>query len=258
MGRRTVTAVVWTVRSLMHGHVSGDHRVFSRSPWSAWALGRVLAAIILELIPKDQPVVARADDTTALHKGKKVYGKGCHRDAVRSTHSHIVWKWGHKWVVLAINVRFPMATGPWALPVLLALYKPDDLNKQEGRRHRTPIDLSQGLVAALMHGFPTRRFLLLGDGGYARHELARFAHRHRKHLTLVSRFHPDANLYALPPKPSGKKAGRPRKKGRKLAAAQQVVARSQRTRATVSWYGVGQRRIEYVSQGSPGYQGGGG
>src|SRR5262249_7063630 len=29
---------------------------------------------------------------------------------------------GHKWVVLAILVRFPFAARPWALPVLAALY----------------------------------------------------------------------------------------------------------------------------------------
>ena len=258
MGRRTVTAIIWTVRSLMHGHVSNYHRVFSRSPWLPWTLARVLAAIILELIPEDQPVVASADDTTALHKGKKVYGKGCHHDAVRSTHTHTVWKWGHKWVVLAIHVRFPFAKRSWALPVLAALYKPEELNKKEDRRHRTPIDLTKGLIAALIHWFPTRKFILLGDGGYASHDLARFAHRHRQHLTLVSRFHADANLYALPPKPSGKKGGRPRKKGRKLLAPQQVVARHKRTRTTVSWYGGGQRRIEYVSQASHWYKGGGG
>lgn len=257
MGRRTVTAILWTVRSLACGHTSSYHRVFSRSPWSAWTLGRVLAAIILELIPEDQPVVLSVDDTTAMHKGKKVYGKGCHHDAVRSTHSHIVWKWGHKWVVLAINVRFPFAKRSWALPVLMALYKTEELNKQEERHHRTPIDLTKGLAAVLIRWFPTRKFILLGDGGYASHDLARFAHRHRRHLTLVSRFHPDANLHALPPKPA-RKSGRPRKRGRKLPAPQQVVARGRRTRATVSWYGGGTRRIEFVSQSCHWYKAGGG
>jgi hypothetical protein len=73
-------------------------------------------------------------------------------------------------------------------------------------------------VAALIRWFPTRTFILPGDGGYASHDLARFTHRHRKHLTLVSRFRPDANLYALPAKPSGKNGGRPRKKGRMRSA----------------------------------------
>jgi hypothetical protein len=58
----------------------------------------------VELIPADQPVICPVDDTTPQHKGKKVYGKGCHHDACRSTHSHVVWVWGHKWVTLAMGV----------------------------------------------------------------------------------------------------------------------------------------------------------
>ena len=63
------------------------------------------------------------DDTVDEHRGAKVYGKGCHRDPVRSTHSYTAYRWGHKWVVLAILVKFPFATRAWALPVLVALYR---------------------------------------------------------------------------------------------------------------------------------------
>ena len=41
----------------------------------------------------------------------QVYGKGCHRDPVRSTHSFTAYRWGHKWVVLAVLVRSPSAAG---------------------------------------------------------------------------------------------------------------------------------------------------
>jgi len=80
------------------------HRVFSRAPWSLFPSGRVLAAAIIELTARG-PIVVAMDDTTAQHKGKKVYGKGCHHDAVRSTHTHTAYRWGHKWVVLAILQR---------------------------------------------------------------------------------------------------------------------------------------------------------
>ena len=254
MGRRTTTAILWTVRCAVGGHPSSYHRVFSRSAWSPWLLGKVLAAMVLELIPADQPVILSVDDTVAQHKGKHVYGKGCHHDAVRCSHTHIVWKWGHKWVVLAINVKFPFAARAWALPVLCALYKPVQLDRKEGHGHRTLIDLAKGLIAALIHWFPKRRFVLLGDGGYASHDLARFAHRHRDHLTLVSLFHGDANLYALPPKRRG--VGRPRVKGKKRASPDWIVSPSKRTRAKVGWYGGGQRKIELVSQTAHWYKGG--
>lgn len=246
MGRRTITGVLWTMRGVIRGHHTSYHRVFSRAPWSLWTLGRVLASAILRLIPEDEPVLVPMDDTTAQHRGKKVYGKGCHHDAVRSSHTHIVWRWGHRWVVLAISVQLPFTWRRWALPVLAALYRTKELNKAEGRRHKTAPDLARQLMATLIHWFPRRKFVFLGDGGYASHELAAFCHRHPRHATLVSRFHGDANLYAPPPEAKGRK-GRPRIKGKKLPAPQEVVARSRRTRSTVSWYGGGDRRVELVS-----------
>ena len=253
--QRTVTGMLRAAGSLAKGHWSDFHRVLSLRVWSNWPLGRVLATLILELAPPDQPVVLPVDDTTPQHQGKHVYGKGCHHDAVRSTHSHMVWVWGHKWVVLAINIQFPFASRPWALPVLCALYRPKELNTQEGRRHKTPIDLAMGLVATLIHWFPKRKFILLGDRGYASHKLANFCHRHRGHVSLVSRFHGDANLYAAPPAKRGP-IGRPRTRGRKLPTPSQVVKKAKRRRYTVDWYGGQTRRVELVWGDAHWYKGG--
>jgi hypothetical protein len=65
-------------------------------------LGKALAGAILHFIPAQEPVLVPIDDTTAQHRGKHVYGKGCHHDAVRSAHKHIVYRWGHRWIVLAM------------------------------------------------------------------------------------------------------------------------------------------------------------
>jgi hypothetical protein len=249
-GRRTVSRVLWAVRSLSAGHASNYHRVFSRAPWLPRCAGRVLAAIVLEWVPKDQPVVIVVDDTTEQHRGDHVYGKACHRDAVRSSRSHVVHLFGLKWVVLAVNVRFAFATRPWALPVLSALYRGKELDQQEGRRHKTPIDLARGLLALMLRWFPDRRFILLGDGGYASHGLACFCQRrskaHRDRLVLVSRFHGDAALYDPPPPRSGR-PGRPFRKGSKLPSPRQTAQASQRTAATVRWYNQGRREVQWVS-----------
>jgi hypothetical protein len=125
LGRRTVTGVLWTMRGVIRGHHSTYHRVFSRASWSLWPLGKVLATAVLGLVPENEPVLVAMDDTTTQHRGKHVYGKGCHHDAVRSSHSHIVWRWGHRWVVLAISVKLPCTWRRWALPVLVALYRPE-------------------------------------------------------------------------------------------------------------------------------------
>jgi hypothetical protein len=187
MGRRSVSRVLWSVRCLTHGHPSSYHRFFSHARWSLWPAAKVLAAMVLALVPEDRPVVAILDDTVDQHRGDHVFGKGCHRDAVRSSWTHTVFKFGHKWVVLAVSVKLPLCTRAWALPVLAALYaappkgpKPPkgrklskkqalspELRKRESGvlppRHKTPALLGRQMIATLMHWFPGRRFLLLGD-----------------------------------------------------------------------------------------------
>jgi hypothetical protein len=246
-GRRTVTAVLRTLGARAPGHWSDYHRLFSRAAWSLWLPGLILARAVLAWTDPHEPVLLPVDDTTCQHRGKKVYGKGCHRDAIHSTHSHVVWRWGHKWVVLSIAVAFPFTSRHWALPVLVALYRPAELNEVEKRRHKTPTQLARQLVAVLIHWFPDRRFVLLGDGGFASHDLANFCHRHRRHVTLISRFRGDANLYDPPPARRPGQNGRPRLKGRKLDKPGEVVARSAGQRATVSWYGGTDRQVELVS-----------
>ena len=254
-GSRTVTAVLRTMGGLVRADPSTYHRVFSRATWLMWPLGKVLGGAILRWVPAGEPVLVPMDDTTTQHRGAKVYGKGCHHDAVRSSHTHVVWRWGHRWVVLAISVKFPFTSRRWALPVLAALYRPRALNEAEGRRHKTTPDLARQLMATLIRWFPERTFVFLGDGGYASHDLARFCYRHRSRATLVSRFHGDANLYAPPPRRQ-RRRGRPRLKGEKRPAPADVVRQSRRTKATVSWYGGGQREVEWVSGTGYWYKGG--
>jgi hypothetical protein len=285
-GRRTVSNLLRTVGLLAPGDPSSYHRVFSKRRWSMLRLARLLATCLLDHWVGDGPVFLAGDDTVAEHRGAKVHGKSCHRDPVRSTHAYTAFRWGHKWVVLAILVPFPFATRPWALPVLVALYRGADKAptptrgkklkdktkakaKQRARRkaqartptatrrHKTPAELMRQLLAVLIHWFPDRQFVVAGDGGYGTHALARFAHRHQRHLSLVSLFYPNANLYDPPPAVVGKRNGRPRQKGAKRPAPREVVATTaEPTVGTVSWYGGGRREVEVVSGTGQWYKGG--
>ena len=251
-GRRTVTGALRATRPLWRrrggGHFSDYHRVLSRARWSPWPLGKVLAALVLERVPAGRPVTCVVDDTAIAHPGDHVYGKSMHRDACRSTRSRKAWLFGHSWVTLAVNVRFPFTARPWALPVLVGLYRSPKVDEREGRRHRTPIAIARGLTAALLRWFPERRFVLVGDGGYASHALAAFAHRHRRRLTLVSLLHADAHLRLPPPARVKGQLGRRRVRGDKLPHPSDVVAdAARRKRATVDWYGGRRRRVEFVT-----------
>ena len=164
-GRRTVTNLLRTVSTLAPGHPSSYHRVFSQRRWSSWRLARALAGFILRRWVPEGPVSLCGDDTVDEHRGKKVYGKACHRDAVRSTHSFTAYRWGHKWVVLAVLVKFPLARRLGALPVRVALYRSKEWNRKHGRRHKTPSELMRPLRAVLIRWFPQRKFIFAGDGG---------------------------------------------------------------------------------------------
>jgi DDE superfamily endonuclease len=120
-GRRPVTNLLRTVRFRAQGHVSSYHRVFSQRRWSTWALARAWITCLLDHVVPSGPVLLAGDETVTEHPGPHVFGKGRHRDGVRSTHSSIAYRWGHTWVVVSMLVQLPCATRPWALPLLVAL-----------------------------------------------------------------------------------------------------------------------------------------
>ena len=245
-GRHTVASLVGTLGSLAPGHRTDYQRVLSRAPWSGLRLDCALAGFILTHLVPDGPVTLVGDDTVDGHPGKHVYGKARHRDPIRSSHSYTAWTYGHRWVVLAVLVRFPFAARPWGLPVLIDLYRSEEDARCRGRPHRTPAQLMCRLVRRLMIRCPGRRFAFVGDSGYGSHEVARFFHRHRRRLDLVSKLHPEASLFEPPPPYRG--MGRPRVKGARRPKPREGVASARRRRMlTVGWYGGGTRRVEVVA-----------
>jgi hypothetical protein len=248
LGSHTILNVLRTVAALNLDHASSYHRVFLRSPWSMWRLGRCLAHCLIEHFVPDGMILLAGDETVDGHRGKKVFGKDRHRGAVRSSHSYTAFRYGHKWIALAVLVRSPFACRPWALPVLVALYRSKGSSK---RRHNTPTQLMRQMLKVLLHWFPERSFVFASDAGYCTHDLARTAAQRRrpKRLSLVSRFHPDANLYALPPQRTDRRVGRPRKRGKKLRSPKLVAARTQgRQRLNVAWYGGSRRKVEVITE----------
>jgi DDE superfamily endonuclease len=247
-GRQTITHIVRTVRHHATGHVSSYPRVFSPRRWSAWELARMLLTFLLHSGVPSGPVLLAGDDTVAERPGPNVFGQGRHRDGVRSTHSYTAYRWGHKWVVVSVLVKFPFATRPWALPVLIALYRDPDWDQAHGTRHQTPAHLARLLLARVIRWFPERQFMFVGDTGYGTSETARLCSRYGRQLTVVSTFYGAAALYEPPPPRTPSTMGRPRVKGQKLASPQAVVANTaERTRLTVAWYGGSTRDIEVVT-----------
>jgi hypothetical protein len=205
-------------------------------------------AFLLTYVAPKGPVFWVGDDTVAERPGPKVFGKGRHRDGVRSTHRDTAYRWGHTWGVVSGLVKFPFAIRPWALPVLVALYRNPEWHQTHGTRHKTPAHLARLLLARAGRWFPERQFIFVGETGYGTSETARFCGKPPTHLTLVSTCYGDAALYEPPPPRTRRTPGRPRVKGRKLASPQEVVAHTAaRPRLTVAWYGGTTSDIEVVT-----------
>ncbi|HXH08890.1 MAG TPA: transposase, partial [Alphaproteobacteria bacterium] len=247
-GRRTVTELLRVTRGLgPQKHFSTYHRLLSQSRWSLLALARILAGLVVGLVPPGEELRAVGDDTTARRTGSKVYGVGCHRDAVSSTKKVLNFCFGHKWVVLAVLVRFPWTTRPWALPVLCLLYRTPKSDEKEGRKHRTLEDLMTVGLRILRRWFPARKITFVGDGAYGSHRLAGAARRLQ--ITVVSRLRKDAALYAEAPRRRKGQRGRPRKKGRRLASPEAIARHRNASWTTmlVEWYGGRIRQVRWLS-----------
>jgi hypothetical protein len=249
VGDRTVSGVLRLLHLIKPLNPSTFHRLFSHRKWSSHRFARIIAGFVVDQFCPNGKIQIVGDETVDGHRGKKVYGKARHRDAVRSSHSHTVYRYGHKWVVLAVLVELPYTSRPIALPLLVALYRDKKTDSAEGRKHRTPAELMCGLLATLMHWFPERTFVFAGDNAYGSHAMARFAFRHRQRLSLVSKIVPDANLFTRPPKRVGKVNGRPRVKGASLPSPQEVVAKrcGRLKKLQVRWYGGGRRNVGVIT-----------
>jgi hypothetical protein len=147
--------------------------------------------------------------------------------------------------VLAVLARFPRANRPWAPPVLVDPYRWGEGDRARRRPHRTPARVMARLLRVVLPWSPGRRSLLVGDAGYGTHELARFAHRRRPRLTLVSELHPEAELFEPPPPYEGN--GRPPVKGPRRPEPRPAVAVAGPRAATVAWYGGGSRSAGVTS-----------
>jgi hypothetical protein len=108
--------------------------------------------------------------------------------------------------------------------------------------------MARRLLARLIRWFPPHHCIFVGDRGDGPSETARCCRKHRRALTLVSKFYGDAALSAPPPPRTRSTIGRPRVKGQKLASPREVIANTaKRISLTVAWYGGASRDLAVVT-----------
>jgi hypothetical protein len=243
-GPRTVTAALRVMGLATERRFTNYHRVLNRATWSARQASQILLGVLIAaLVPPGATIVLGADDTVERRSGRKIKAKGCYRDAVHASKSHVVRCFGLKWVSMMLLVPVPWARRVWALPFLTVLYWPAE--KCGHRRHKTSIDWVRQMVKQVRRWLPGRHLVLVVDGGFAAVSLALACLKSR--VVMVSRLRWDAALYHPPgPQPPGKRGPKPLK-GKRQRSLQGWASRSDTPWETVEvdWYG-GQRKALWV------------
>jgi DDE superfamily endonuclease len=243
-GARTVTTALRVMGLAAERRFTNYHRVLNRATWSALQASRILLGLLVtSLVPPGAAIVLGADDTVERRSGRKIRAKGCYRDAVRSSHTHVIRCFGLKWVSMMLLLPVPWSHRVWALPFLTALCWPAE--KSRRRRHKTSVDWVRQMMKQVRRWLPGRRLVLVVDGGFAAVALALACVKQQ--VVMVSRLRWDAALYHPPaPQPLGKRGPKPTK-GKRQRRLQGWAERSDTPweSVEVAWYG-GQLKTLWV------------
>jgi hypothetical protein len=96
-GARTVTTALRVMGLAAERRFTNYHRSLNRATWLARQGSRILLGLLSTLlVPPGATIVLGADDTVERRSGRKIIAKGCYRDAVRSSHKHVIRCFGLK------------------------------------------------------------------------------------------------------------------------------------------------------------------
>jgi hypothetical protein len=251
-GARTVTTALRAMGLAAARRFTNDHRVLNRATWSARQGSRILWGVLSAfLVPPGATIVLGADDTIERRGGRKITAQGCYRDAVRSTHKHVIRGFGLKWVSLMLLVPGPWSRRVWAVPFFTALCWPAKNRRRQ--RQKTSVAWVRHMITPVRRWRPGRRLVLVVAGGFAAVSLALAGVK--RHVVMVSRLRWDAALYHQPGlQPPGKRGRKPAK-GKRQRRLQGWAERADTPweDVEVDWYGGKRKKLWVFSHTALGY-----
>src|SRR3712207_2557675 len=142
-GRRTVASVLRITGRSRERRFVNYHRVLSRAAWCPRTGARILLGQLIDAFAPSGPVVLALDDTIERRWGRCIRAGGIYRDPVRSSDAHFVRTSGLRWMSLMLLAPLPWAGRVWALPFLTALVPSERTSREQGRRHRSLLDVGR-------------------------------------------------------------------------------------------------------------------
>ncbi|MDQ3064215.1 MAG: transposase [Acidobacteriota bacterium] len=244
---RTVTNALRVMGLSQEKHFQNYHRVLNRAEWSCLKGSKILLNLLIKAFGTGGEIVIGFDDTVERRRGKQIKAKGIYRDAVRSSKSFFVKTSGLRWLSFMLLTEVPFASKVWALPFLTVLCPSERYDKERGIRHRKLTDRARQAILLIKRWLPEFNVVFVGDSSYAALDLLNAV---REKVTVVSKLRLDAALYRKARARRKGQLGRGRKKGKRLASLQAVIAhpKTRWKRMKIKhWYGEKNREIEIAS-----------
>ncbi len=210
--RHTITTYLWLTGATTVKHFSRFY-VFLGCPlynkrWQLWGAVIRLAA---QCVPEGEVIRVIFDDATKKKAGTHIEGLARYRNGAGSARQEYRTLRGLNFV-LGI-MRVPLTRWPGhslSVPVGLELYlKPVQAQKLQVP-YRSRSQLARDMLDFVAHQLPGRSIRSLADGGYATKDYVR---AFPASTQMVGRLPISAKLYQVPPTPTVKRRGAPRKKG---------------------------------------------
>jgi DDE superfamily endonuclease len=210
--RHTITTYLWLTGATTVKHFSRFY-VFLGCPlynkrWHLWGAVIRLAA---QYIPEGAVIRVSFDDTTKKKAGAHIEGLARYRNGAGSARQEYRTLRGVNFV-LGI-MRIPLTRWPGhslSVPIGLELYLKPEQAQTLHVPYRSRSQLARDMLDFLAEQLPARHIRALADGGYATKDYVR---DRPKSAHMVGRLPIRAKLYQLPPQPTSKRRGAPRKKG---------------------------------------------
>lgn len=251
LNKKTITGIIRAAGIEAIKSHDAYQNLFSKAKWEMDILWKILFLIVCKMALRvGGKILLVGDDTIAKHFGKKIWGAGFYRDAVRSSKKFPAYCWGLNWVVLCVIIPVPFLKDKYiALPIMARLNPKDSTAKKKGsgsKRKKTSVVLMAEMLSIVAKWLPDDIFIFCGDGAYPA-----VAKQLPENIHLISRIREDAAIYQLPSSPKIKKSGRPPQKGKRLPSPKQIALslnNNQWTSVILSLYGKKQKRLLYSFQ----------
>ena len=224
--RHTITTYLWLTGATPVKHFSRFY-VFLGCPLytQRWHLWGAIIRQAARFVPEGEVIGVTFDDTTKKKAGTHIEGLGRYRNGAGSARQEYRTLRGLNFV-LGI-MRIPLTRWPGhslSVPIGLELYLKPDQAKALNVPYRSRSQLARDILDFLAAQVPGRPIRSLADGGYATRDYAR---QLPEAAHVVGRFPISAKLYTLPPTPTQKRRGAPRKKGDLIGSPKTLAQTSQ-------------------------------